>query len=109
MQSTPLKKLKFWYTQWESIGYYRSNAMLWGRTTDDPWRSWGIFNETPAVDMEGSVKYARSLGFEVDMVYPHERYHTQKAYADNFNFIKETISDIEDEEEVIFDVMQKLV
>ncbi len=43
----------------------------------------------------------RQIGFETDIVYPHQRDHSQKTFADNFNFIKESISDIEDEEEVI--------
>ena len=93
----------------ESIGFYRSNAMLWSRNSDDPWRVWGNRYEMSFPDMSSAVNQARRQGFEVDIVYPHERYHTQKAYADNFNFIKESISDIEDEEEVVYDIMQKLV
>ncbi len=83
--------------------------MHWSRNSDDPWRTWGNRYEIPMVDMNVAVKYARQFGFETDIVYPHERYHTQKAYADNYKFIHESISDIEDEEEVVYDIMQKLV
>ena len=109
MQSTPYVRRNLWYMQWESIGFYRSHGMQWSRNSDDPWRNWGNRFEIPMSDMNTAVTEARRNGFEVDIIYPHERYHTQKAYADNFNFIKENISDIEDEEEVVFDVMQKLV
>jgi hypothetical protein len=109
MQSTPYVRRSLWYMQMESTGFYRSHAMLWSRNSDDPWRTWGNRYEIGFTDMNLAVKYARQFGFEVDIVYPHERYHTQKAYADNFNFIKESVSDIEDEEEVVFDIMQKLI
>lgn len=109
MQSTPYVRRPLWYLQMENTGFYRSHGMQWSRNSDDPWRIWGNRYEMPAMDMNSAVTYARGLGYEVDLIYPHERYHTQKAYADNFNFIKEAISDIEDEEEVVYDIMQKLV
>jgi len=109
MQSTPYVRRSLWYMQMQNSGFYRSHAMLWSRNSDDPWRVWGGRFEIGMNDMETAVMYARRFGFEVDVVYPHERYHSQKAYADNFLFIKESVSDIEDEEEVVFDLMQKLV
>lgn len=109
MQSTPYVRRSLWYMQMQNSGFYRSHAMLWSRNSDDPWRVWGSRFEIGMNDMETAVMYARKFGFEVDVVYPHERYHSQKAYADNFLFIKESVSDIEDEEEVVFDLMQKLV
>jgi hypothetical protein len=109
MQSTPYVRRSLWYMQMQNNGFYRSHAMLWSRNSDDPWRVWGARYEIGMNDMETAVTYARRFGFEVDVVYPHERYHAQKAYADNFVFIKESVSDIEDEEEVVFDLMQKLV
>lgn len=108
MQSTPYVRRGKWHIQWETIGFYRSHGMLWGRNSDDPYRAWGNRYEVSFPDMNSAVNEARKRGLEVDIVYPHERYHTQKAYADNFNFIKESVSDIEDEEEVVYDLMQKL-
>jgi len=108
MQSTPYVRRGQWHLQWESIGFYRSHAMLWGRNSDDPYRTWGNRYEVSYPDMNSAVSDARKRGLEVDLVYPHERYHTQKAYADNFTFKKETVSDIEDEDEVVYDLMQKL-
>jgi hypothetical protein len=109
MQSTPYLKRSWWYLQIETRYFGRSNAMLWQRNSDDPWRSWGNRFEIPLADMNLAVKYARKFGFEADIIYPHERYHSQKAYADNFVFVKEALSDIEDEEEVVYDIMKKLV
>jgi hypothetical protein len=109
MQSTPVIRRTGFCILMEGIGYYRSHAMLHGRNCDDPWRTWGNRSEMRFSTMNGAVAYARSFGFETDLVYPHERYHSQKAYADNFNFIRESVSDIEDEEEVVYDIMQKLV
>ena len=40
------------------------------------------------------------LGFEVDLIYPHERYHQVKSYADNFLYRKENASDVEDENDI---------
>ena len=108
MQSTPYVRRGKWHIQWETLGFYRSHGMLWGRNSDDPYRAWGNRYEVSFPDMNSAVSEARKRGLEVDIVYPHERYHTQKAYADNFNFIKESVSDIEDEEEVVYDLMQKL-
>lgn len=109
MQSTPMFSRKGFFVIMESIGYYRSNAMLYGRNSEDPWRTWGNRYEMSFDSMKSAVEYARKFGVGVDISYSHQRYHTQKAYADNFNFIKESVSDIEDEEEVVYDIMQKLV
>jgi hypothetical protein len=109
MQSTPMYRPSGYSIFMEPIGYYRSHAMLHGRNCDDPWRTWGNRYEMRFWTMSDAVSYARSFGFETDLVYPHERYHSQKAYADNFNFVREAVSDIEDEETVVYDIMQKLV
>ena len=44
-------------------------------------------------------------------LYLSDNYYTidYKKFADNFNFIKESISDVEDNDELIYEVMQKLV
>lgn len=98
MQSTPRVRKGFWVMQVEPIGVTRSHAMLWGRCTEDSFYRWGDRDELKFASMQDAVTAAKQGGYEVDVIYPHERYHTQKAYADNFNFIKEAISDIEEDE-----------
>jgi hypothetical protein len=109
MQSTPYIRRGTWHLTIENIGFYRSHAMLWGRCSEDPFRAWGNRYEMTYGDMSAAVSSARKFGYEVDLVYPHERYHTQKAYADNFSFVKEAITDIEDEEDLVYNIMQRLV
>lgn len=101
MQSTPMFTAEHWQIQMETIGMFRSNMMLWTRCTNDPYHRW----TTDRPDWIGHnakdmVVEAQRQGFEVDLIYPHERYHTVKSYADNFTYKKINASDVEDEDEI---------
>jgi hypothetical protein len=107
MQSTPYYRKGGYVVQMENTGWTRSNAMLWARCSADPYHRFGDKNEILFTNIETAFKYARSLGCEVDVIYPHERYHEQKAYADNFLFQKETLSDVEDMDEICIENLEK--
>jgi hypothetical protein len=109
MQSTPFYKKGKWLMTAESSSLARSHSMLWFRCGDDSFRNWGEKEEMRFQNVEDAVATASANGWEYEVVYPHERYHQTKAYADNFSFLKEEISDIEDEEAAAFEIMQKLV
>lgn len=107
MQSTPYFRKGGYVVQMENTGWTRSNAMLWARSSADPYHRFGDKNEIAFSNIETAYHYARGLGFEVDVIYPHERYHEQKAYADNFLFQKETLNDIEDMDEICIENLEK--
>jgi hypothetical protein len=107
MQSTPYSRKGGYVVQMENTGWTRSNAMLWARSCNDPYHRFGDKNEIVFTNIETAYYYARSLGAEIDVIYPHERYHEQKAYADNFLFQKETLSDIEDMDEICIENLEK--
>lgn len=107
MQSTPYIRRGSFVLQMENTGFTRSNAMLWARCSADPWHRYGDKNEICFTNISSAYHYARSLGCEIDVIYPHERYHEQKAYADNFLFQKETLNDIEDLDEVCIENLEK--
>jgi hypothetical protein len=101
MQSTPMTRRGFWQIIVENTGFYRSNAMHWSRNTDNAFRNWGNRYEMAFNDINTAISIAEGKGWGIDVVYPHERYHSQKAYADNFTYVKEEISDLEEDE--VFD------
>jgi hypothetical protein len=107
MQSTPYNRKGGYVIQMENTGWTRSNAMLWGRCSSDPYHRFGDKNEMVFTNIETAFYYARSIGCEIDVIYPHERYHEQKAYADNFLFQKETLSDVEDMDEICIENLEK--
>lgn len=107
MQSTPYFRRGSYVVQMENTGFTRSNAMLWARCSADPYHRFGDKNEIAFTNISTAFNYARTLGCEIDVIYPHERYHEQKAYADNFLFQKETLSDVEDLDEVCFENLEK--
>jgi hypothetical protein len=109
MQSTPMYRRDYWTIHIQNLGFSRSHAMLWGRNCDDPFRTWGIRYEMAFANMNECVDASNREGYEYELIYPHERYHENRAYADNFKFLKESISDVEDEEELVMEIMQKLV
>jgi hypothetical protein len=107
MQSTPKNKRKTWNIQIESTGWVRSHGMLWGRCGDDPYHKWGDRDEMRFGTVESCEKLVKGLGFEYEVIYPHERYHQTKAYADNFIYNRESVSDAEDNDE-IFSAAEKI-
>ena len=107
MQSTPYFRRGGYVLQVENTGFTRSNAMLWARCSIDPYHRYGDKNEILFTNLQSAYIYARSIGFEVDVIYPHERYHEQKAYADNFLYIKESVSDSEDLDEICIEEIEK--
>jgi hypothetical protein len=109
MQNTPYVRKEYWTMHVEQLGYFRSHAMLWGRNSEDPFYKWGDRDEMFFNSVEGAVSYAKSCGYDVEVIYPHERYHQQKAYADNFNFVKEGIEDVEDEQEINLEMLTRLI
>lgn len=109
MQSTPYIRRSNVVMQIENTGFTRSNGMMWSRASNDPWHRFGDKNEILFTNLESAFLTARSLGFEVDVIYSHERYHEQKSYADNFVHVKETVEDIESLDEIsIENLMKKL-
>ena len=107
MQSTPYTRKGTYVMQFENTGFTRSNSMLWARCSDDPYHRWGDRGELQFTDMQSAYGYARTFGFEVDIIYPHERYHEQKSYADNYSFQKEKLEDIENLEEISVENIEK--
>lgn len=107
MQSTPYNRRGNYVMQFENTGWTRSNAMLWGRCSNDPYHRYSDKNEIMFYNLEAAYHYARSLGCEVDVIYPHERYHEQKSYADNFLFPKESANDFEDIGEISIENLEK--
>ena len=100
-QSTPMMdKNKNWIVKVEPLGFYRSANMFWGRTTNDPFCHWSFRDELAFSNLEQAVRYVQRLGWAYDVVYPKERYHQFKSYAENFTFKKETASDLEEDEEL---------
>lgn len=109
MQSTPYVRRNNYVMQIENTGFTRSNSMMWSRSSNDPWHRYGDKNEIYFPNIESAYTTARSLGFEVDVIYSHERYHEQKSYADNFVYVKEAVEDLESMEEIsIENLMKKL-
>lgn len=109
MQSTPVVSNGGWNIQLEPLGHHRSFGMQNGRCGEDPFYRWGDRHEITFANVESAISQSTHFNYGYDVIYPHERYHVQKSYADNFNFIKEAITDVEDEEAVILDVLNKLV
>jgi len=107
MQYTPYVRRGSYVLQMENTGYSRSNGMLWARASNDPWHRFGDKNEIVFANMATAYHYARSLGFEVDVIYSHERYHEQKSYADNFVHLKETMDDIDCMEDISIENLEK--
>ena len=107
MQSTPYFRRGSYVVQMENTGFTRSNAMLWARCSADPYHRFSDKNEIAFTNIATAYGYAKSLGCEIDVIYPHERYHEQRAYADNFLFQKETLSDIEDMDEICIENLEK--
>ena len=109
MQSTPYIRRSNYVMQLENTGFTRSNGMMWSRASNDPWHRYGDRNEIPFTNIESAYLTARSLGFEVDVIYSHERYHEQKSYSDNYTHVKETVEEIDSMDEIsIENLMQKL-
>ncbi len=101
MQCTPMKRKGYaWTITFQTLGYFRDHSMLWGRCSDDPYHRWSNKGEIKCGNLDEALAHARSFGYEVDVIYPHERYHRTCSYADNFTYKKETASDVEDEEEI---------
>jgi hypothetical protein len=101
MQCTPRnRKGYYWTITYETIGFFRDHSMLWGRNSDDPYHRWGNKGEIRGGNLDDALAHAKSNGYEIDVIYPHERYHRTCSYADNFNFKKEKVSDVEDEDEI---------
>lgn len=101
MQSTPRTRKGSWWTiTFEPIGYFRDHSMLWGRCSDDPYHRWGNKTEIKCGDLTEALSFAKKSGYEIDVIYPHERYHRTVSYADNFTFKKDRASDVEDEDEI---------
>ena len=107
MQSTPYIRKGGYVVQMENTGFTRSNAMLWARCSADPYHRFGDKNEIAFTNISTAYNYSRTLGCAIDVIYPHERYHEQKAYADNFLFQKETLSDVEDMDEICIENLEK--
>jgi len=57
--------------------------------------------------MNSAYLYAKKFGFEVDVIYPHERFHEFKSYAHNFPYINESPEDIENIDEINIDSLEK--
>jgi len=100
MQTTPYILEGLYTMQFENTGFTRSHAMLWETCCDDPYHRWGDRTEIIFPNMQAAFDYAQRFGFEVSVIYPHERFHEFKAYVSNFPFVKESPEDIESMEEI---------
>lgn len=112
MQYSRVDRRGFWNINVQNLGFYRSFSMLYGKNCEDSYRTWGNKDEMRFRDPQSAIYACKQMGWEVDIVYPHSRYHQQKAYADNFNFVKENVSDVEDDESIesyAYELMQKMV
>jgi hypothetical protein len=109
MQSTPMFRRGNWNITMENTGYVRSHSMFWFKSGDDVFHKWGDRDEMRYSTAQVAANECEKQGYEYEIIYPHERYHQTKAYADNFTFMREGLSDIEDEEAAAFEIMQKLV
>ena len=107
MQSTPVIRRGSYVVQMENTGFTRSNAMLWARSSSDPYHRFGDKMECAFTNINTAYKYAKTLGCEIDVIYPHERFHEQKAYADNFLYQKETLNEVEDMDEICIENLEK--
>lgn len=111
MQYCPMVSLGRWMVQLEPLPYLRSFASHMPRCSDDPYQWWGDRSEILCTSMEAGKNIAESYDYAYDIIYPHIRYHEDRSYSDNFQFIKENVDDIDimDELEVDFDILNKLI
>jgi len=107
MQSTPYISYRNYVMEIEKTGFSRSHAMLWGFCSNDPYHRWGDRGEINFPNMDAAYFYARSIGSEVDMIYPHERYHETKSYTDNFRYNEEYPEDIDSMDDINIDYLEK--
>lgn len=109
MHYHPVENRTHWSMLFIHNRFVRSNAMLWGLCTDNAYRTWGDKDPLPYASANDVKREAERNGFEYDIVYTNQRYHQNKSYSDNFTFIKDTIGDVDDEEKVVYELMNKLV
>jgi len=62
MQCTPMFRKEDWTMQYETIGNFRSNSMLWGRATDDPYQRWSDKGEIVTMTISDCVGWAVNNG-----------------------------------------------
>lgn len=62
MQDTPMIRQYHWIATIEPIGYFRSNSMLWGRATDDPYTRWMDKSELQSSNAHTLVHFCKTQG-----------------------------------------------
>jgi hypothetical protein len=48
--------------------------------------------------VESAVEFCLKAGWDYEVIYQGNRYHSLKSYAENFTFKKEEVSDVEEDE-----------
>lgn len=71
---------KHWIVEFESAASYKSPLMYWNSATTD------TFAKTKVIvgSLSAAVQMCESMGWGYDVLYPQNRWHTKKSYADNF-------------------------
>ena len=71
-----------WVIEFESYGTYKSPLQLWTSGTRDPYSKLSMKVPT----LSAAVKTCEMMGWGFDVLYPTQRWHTKKNYADNFSW-----------------------
>ena len=71
---------KHWVLSFDSWGQYSSPLMFWTTATCDTLSRHKFQFNT----LSSAIKYCEKLGWGYDIMYPKQRWHTKKSYADNF-------------------------
>jgi hypothetical protein len=99
MQSTPQFNYgDLWHVEVESEFQTRTHSMLSNRTGNDPYERWGNRGEMLFSNVESAVEFCLKAGWDYEVIYQGNRYHSLKSYAENFMFKKEEVSDAEEDE-----------
>ena len=99
MQSTPLINLgDRWHVQVETEFDNRTHSMLVNRTGNDPYNRWGNNGEMSFPTAESAILFCKRSGWNYEVIYQGNRYHELKSYAENFQYKKEEVSDVEEED-----------
>ena len=69
MQCTPMVRKENWCMQFENLGMYRSNSMLWSRCSDDPYNRWSDRGEIFGHGAKELVDMATTAGNNISYYY----------------------------------------
>jgi len=72
--------MNHWIIDFDSKTSYKSSLMQWTHASEDM----NARLKIKANSLEEAVKLVEDRGWGFDITYPNKRYHTRKAYTDNF-------------------------